>query len=58
MTPTEKLLSNLANILPRRDWELHLEAITKMVEAVYEDGRHDLSFGDVLTTNEPTEAKS
>ena len=57
MTPTEKLLAHLENILPRRDWELHREAITKLVADVYEDGRHDLSFGELLTTSEPTEAK-
>lgn len=38
MTPTEKLLRHLQNILPSRDWEQQREAITKMVEAVYDQG--------------------
>lgn len=35
MTPTEKLLTHLENILPRRDWEMHQAAIMKMVAEVF-----------------------
>lgn len=38
MTPTEKLLSHLQNILPRRDWEQQRDAITRIVEDVYDQG--------------------
>jgi hypothetical protein len=47
-----KLLSHLENILPRRDWELHREAITRMVAEVY-----DYGFEAAEVTIEPTEAK-
>lgn len=32
MTTTEKLLAHLENILPRHDWELHRDAITKIMD--------------------------
>ena len=38
MTPTEKLLSHLENILPRNDWDQQREAITRMVAEVYDQG--------------------
>lgn len=53
MTPTEKLLSHLQNILPRRDWELQRDAIKEMVAGIWAEG-----FQDAKTMTKPTEAKS
>lgn len=45
MTPTEKLLAHLENILPRRDWEQQREAITRMVADVHDDGFNAAATG-------------